>query len=44
MKNFYGFEILEQEVLEGGMIKIIVSMYGSSVEYHVTQEELDNAS
>lgn len=43
-QNFYGATILEKEDLADGLIRILVSMCGSEVEYHVTQEELANAN
>lgn len=43
--NYYGEEIISQKTLENGLIKIIVHFsYGATGEYHVTQEELDNAN
>lgn len=42
-KNFHGDKILEKEKLEDGLIKILVSVNGSEIEYHVSQEELDAA-
>lgn len=42
-KNFYGDTITLQEPLEDGHIRILVLVNGAEVEYHVTQEELDNA-
>lgn len=42
--NYYGNEILSQEKLDNGLIKIIVSIDGQSYEYHVVEEELNNSN
>lgn len=44
MEYFYGSEILSKEILEEGLIKIVVLINGSEVEYHVLEEELQNAN
>jgi len=43
--TYYNQEIIKKEELGGGLIKILVlSEGGAVVEYHVTQEELDNTN